>query len=86
MYAEFDLAIPETLDGALGILADGNDWKTMPLAGGTNLIVDIRAKRARPARVVGLGNIDELRGLGVDDERISIGARTTVSDLLVERL
>jgi len=82
MYAEFDLAIPETLNGALGILADGNDWKTMPLAGGTNLIVDIRAKREQPARIVGLGNIDELRGTGGDGERISIGARTTVSDLL----
>lgn len=82
MYAEFDLAIPETLNGALCILADGNDWKTMPLAGGTNLIVDIRAKREQPARIVGLGNIDELRGTGGDGERISIGARTTVSDLL----
>ncbi len=82
MYAEYDLAIPETLNAALGILADGNDPKTLALAGGTNLIVDIRARRARPERVVGLGDIDELRGLDGDGERISIGARTTVSDLL----
>ncbi|MHA1599402.1 MAG: FAD binding domain-containing protein [Alphaproteobacteria bacterium] len=82
MYAEYDLDIPETLNGALGILADANDSKTVPLAGGTNLIVDIRSKRERPERVVGLSNIDELRGLDSDGARISIGARTTVSDLL----
>ena len=58
MYAEYDLAIPETLSGALGILADGNDPKTVALAGGTNLIIDIRSRRERPGRVVGLGNID----------------------------
>lgn len=82
MYAQYDLAIPETLDGALGILADGNDPKTVALAGGTNLIVDIRSRRERPERVVGLDNIDGLRGLTSDGGRISIGARTTVSDLL----
>lgn len=82
MYAQYDLAIPETLDGALGILADGNDPKTVALAGGTNLIVDIRSRRERPERVVGLDNIDDLRGLDSAGGRISIGARTTVSDLL----
>ena len=82
MYAEYDLDMPETLNGALAILADGNDPKITPLAGGTNLIVDIRAKRERPERVVALGNIEELQGLDGDGERISIGARTTVSDLL----
>lgn len=82
MYAEFDLDIPETLNEALDILAGANGRKTMPIAGGTNLIVDIRSKRERPERVVGLGNIANLRGLNGDKGRISIGARTTVSDLL----
>ena len=82
MYAEYDLEIPEDLEGALAILADGDSRATTPLAGGTNLIVDIRGKRERPERVVALGNIGELLGLESDSERISIGARTTVSDLL----
>lgn len=82
MYAEYDLDMPEALSGALAILAEENDPKTTPLAGGTNLLVDIRAKRERPERVIALGNIEELQGLVDDGERLSIGARTTVTELL----
>lgn len=81
MYAEFNLDMPDTLAGALDALAGGGR-DTMPLAGGTNLIVDIRARRESPARLVGLGNIDGLRGIAAGPDRVEIGARTTVSDLL----
>ena len=49
--------------GALDALAAGRDSKTVPIAGGTNLIVDLRAKRERPDRVVTLGKVGELRGM-----------------------
>ena len=45
MYAEFELDIPDSLDGALGIMAAGAAKGVTPLAGGTNLIVDMRAGR-----------------------------------------
>ncbi|MBE9554437.1 MAG: FAD binding domain-containing protein, partial [Proteobacteria bacterium] len=80
MYAQFDLDIPDSLDSALEALAGGRE--IAPLAGGTNLIVDIRARRERPDRVVGLANVGELCGIEAGAERIAIGARTTVSDLL----
>ena len=80
MYAQFDLDIPDTLAGALEVLAGGRD--IAPLAGGTNLIVDIRSRRERPDRVVGLANVGELCGIEAGAERVTIGARTTVSDLL----
>lgn len=82
MVAHYDLATPDTLEEALGIMADNNGSATCPLAGGTNLIVDIRSKRENPDLVVGLGKLDELRGLVNDGDRIEIGARTTVTDLL----
>lgn len=82
MYATYDLAIPETLPGALDALAGARDASTVVLAGGTNLIVDIRARRARPDHVVGLGRIDDLRGLASDERQTVVGARTTVSELL----
>lgn len=82
MHARYDLDMPDTLDGALGILATGIDDGTTALAGGTNLIVDIRARRERPQRVVGLGCLDELTGIENDGRRVRIGSRTTVSDLL----
>ncbi len=51
MYADFEPVIPETLDEALAALAEGNG-AAQALAGGTNMIVDLRARRARPERVV----------------------------------
>ena len=82
MYAPFELDIPTDLNGALAALANGDGETVLPIAGGTNLIVDIRAKRERPDRMVGLGEVDELLGMEFGPERISIGGRTTVSDLL----
>ena len=82
MYAPFELDIPTDLDGALAALANGAGETVLPIAGGTNLIVDIRAKRERPDRMVGLGEVDELLGMAFGPERIVIGGRTTVSDLL----
>ena len=82
MYAPFELDIPTDLNGALAALANGDGETVLPIAGGTNLIVDIRAKRERPDRMVGLGEVDELLGMEFGPERIAIGGRTTVSDLL----
>ena len=82
MYVPFELEMPRDLAGALNALAAGADSQTVPIAGGTNLIVDMRAKRERPDRVVGLGAVGELRGMEFGIDRISIGGGTTVTDLL----
>ena len=82
MYVPFELEMPQDLAGALNALAAGADSRTVPIAGGTNLIVDMRAKRERPDRVVGLGAVGELRGMEFGIDRISIGGGTTVTDLL----
>lgn len=82
MYVPFELDLPTDLAGALNALAAGRDAKTVPIAGGTNLIVDMRARRERPDRVVGLGKVGELRGMDFGADRISIGGGATVTDLL----
>lgn len=91
MFAEFDLVIPTDLDQALQILAQGgreggtkDSNGTVPLAGGTNLLVDIRARRAAPTCLLGLDKLEELRGIVVDHGRVSIGGRTTMSDILLD--
>ena len=81
MYADFELIIPETLDAALIALADG-DGGCQALAGGTNVIVDMRARRNLPARLVGLGKLEALRGIRIADGRVTLGARTTMSEIL----
>ncbi len=79
MYATFDLDRPGNLAAALAILkAKG----AVALAGGTNLIVDMRAGRERPQRVVSLDKLEVLRGIRQAGGQVTIGARTTVSDLL----
>ncbi len=42
MLPEFDLLRPKTLPEALAMLAGGN---ALPIAGGTNVVVDLRAGR-----------------------------------------
>ena len=82
MYTPFELEMPRSLADALDALGKGGDAAATPLAGGTNLIVDLRAKRERPERIVGLGEVAELEGMELGEDRIVIGGRTTVSDLL----
>ncbi len=82
MIAEFELETPDRLDAALALLAKGDAGPGVALAGGTNLIVDLRAGREKPGRVVDLGAIDALRGIEVEADAVALGARTTVTDLL----
>ena len=82
MLSEFELEIPGNLDEALDILATGDGASVMPLAGGTNVLVDIRSRRNVPDRLVGISNIAELRRLDVAEDRITIGAGTTVGEIL----
>lgn len=83
MYAEFDLHVPEDLDGALAVLGESNgQGAIMPLAGGTNMIVDLRARRVSPTALVSLGKIPGMRGIEIAGGRVRMGGRTTVSDML----
>jgi CO/xanthine dehydrogenase FAD-binding subunit len=82
MYANFQLEIPERLDEAVALLANGNGTQVLPLAGGTNLIVDIRARRVEPDRLISLSRIGGLRWIRNSGGRLAVGCGTTVSDLL----
>lgn len=81
MYGEFDLTRPATMEEAIVALT-ASDTRAVPLAGGTNVLVDVRSQRLDPDRIVDLGRLDGLRGITVRDGRVTVGARTTVSDLL----
>jgi len=85
MLAEFDLDMQANLDGALARLdRDKGQGRAaiMALAGGTNLIVDLRAGRVAPKTVLAIDRIGALRGIVSDQGRVTVGALTTVSDLL----
>ena len=81
MLSEFDLELPGSLEEALDALAEGGDG-VAPLAGGTNLLVDLRARRASHDRLVGLSRISGLDGIGEANGTLRLGAGTTVSALI----
>lgn len=86
MYAQFDLHVPQDLDGALSVLAEGHkEGAIMPLAGGTNMIVDLRARTVTPAALVSIGKLSAIRGISIGGGRVHMGGRTTVSDMLRHR-
>ncbi len=83
MYAEFDLHVPEDLDGALAMLAESDgQGGILPLAGGTNMIVDLRARTVAPSALVSIGKVSGMCGIEIADGRVRMGGRTTVSDML----
>ncbi len=83
MYAEFDLHVPEDLDGALAVLAESDrEGAIMPLAGGTNMIVDLRARTVAPSALVSIGKVPGMRGIEIAGGRVRMGGRATVSDML----
>jgi CO/xanthine dehydrogenase FAD-binding subunit len=72
--------LPRTLPEALAALAD--DPSLTVLAGGTDLMVELNYGRRRPAGVLGLRRVGELRGWRVEDDEVVLGAATSYTDLL----
>ena len=77
MLRDFELDMPADLQETLACLPGGT-----PLAGGTNLLVDLRARRESAERLVWLGNIDAFRDIKIEDGQAAIGGGTTVGDIL----
>jgi carbon-monoxide dehydrogenase medium subunit len=74
----FQIQISQSIDEAVGLLSEDG---TLPLAGGTDLMVLMRADKVRPTTLVDLESLG-LRYIRSDAKHIKIGALTTVTDLL----
>lgn len=70
---------PNTLDKAKKILDNKENIKI--LAGGTDLVIDIRKNKHIPDSLLDIGNIEELKNIEEKDDSISIGSMVTFSDL-----
>ncbi|MEX2650487.1 MAG: xanthine dehydrogenase family protein subunit M [Alphaproteobacteria bacterium] len=81
MLPRFELIEPDTLAEAVAALAGPGEPPAL-LAGGTNLLVDMRNRFAGPARLVRLDRVAELKGIEIGEARVRIGSLTTISDLL----
>ena len=73
---------PRSLPEAYSLLEPARDGHVRPIAGGTDLMVQITGELGEPPeRVVDLWRLDELRGIRQDGEALVIGALTTYTEL-----
>ncbi|NQV06234.1 xanthine dehydrogenase family protein subunit M [bacterium] len=74
----FEYHEPATIDEATGILAAAGDDARV-LAGGTDLVIDMKTGRMRPSTVVNLKGITGLAGIEEAEGGVRIGALTKVT-------
>ena len=71
---------PENLDEALEHL-HRNGRRTKILAGGTDLVVDLRSGASPPEFVLDVSRLSELKGIAITPEGLSVGAGATLSEI-----
>ena len=71
---------PDTVEGAVALLA-GASGETRALAGGTDLLVQLRAEMIAPELVVDLKRIPELRSIVAEDGGFRVGAAVSGAEL-----
>ena len=76
------LLAPVTLDEALALRVEHPE--ATPVAGGTDLMVAVNAGRARPAALLDLTRVDELRSWRREDGHVFVGAGLTFARIARE--
>jgi 4-hydroxybenzoyl-CoA reductase subunit beta len=79
----FRFFAPTSLAEACEVLA-GEGPDAMVLAGGTDLVPNMKRRQQQPRTLVGLSRVAELRGVGPDGEGLSIGASRTLSEVAAD--
>jgi CO/xanthine dehydrogenase FAD-binding subunit len=79
-----EVLTPRTLDEALGLKAGRPDAR--PLAGGTDLLVELNFDRGRPEAILNLEEVAELRGWSREDGVVRLGARLTYAEAMAPEL
>lgn len=78
---QFSVETPTTLEAALGLLAD-HAGRALPVAGGTDLLPNLKHRLAEPEVLISLADVGELRGISVAaDGALSIGAMTPLDQV-----
>jgi len=78
--APFEYHRPSSLSEACGLLRKLGP-EAIPLAGGTDVMVDLRRGSKQPRHLVSLADLPELRGIRVDGGDLKIGALVTPTQL-----
>jgi CO/xanthine dehydrogenase FAD-binding subunit len=78
--AEYELVTPGTLPAVLSLLkSEPGTW--LPIAGGTDVMVQYGAGKLSARKLVSIHNLPELRRIGVTPAEIQIGSGCTFTEL-----
>jgi CO/xanthine dehydrogenase FAD-binding subunit len=73
---------PTRLEAAYALLADAGGPPWRPVAGGTDLMVQVTGEIGEPPeRVLDIWALDELRGISVEADALALGALTTYTEI-----
>jgi 4-hydroxybenzoyl-CoA reductase subunit beta len=76
----FEFRAPRTLEEAVRIL-DGQGPSTMPLAGGTDLLPNMKRRQQVPRTLMSLRHVEVLRQVQFSDPALRLGACLTLTDI-----
>ncbi|MEN8243850.1 MAG: FAD binding domain-containing protein [Thermodesulfobacteriota bacterium] len=71
---------PESLDEALDFLVEKGK-ETALLAGGTDIVVDLKSGDLQKKHLLDVSRLKELKGIEMTDEGLSVGAAVTLSEI-----
>ena len=80
LLPQFEFHEPRSVQEACQMLGDMGE-NARPLAGGTDLLVNMKKKLIAPDNLISLDRIDALKGVGTLEGGISIGACMKVADV-----
>ena len=76
----FKFVAAQSVENAVELLADG-DGSARIIAGGTDILGELKEGVISPSMLVSVANIAALQGVAVDDAGVRIGAATTLAEL-----
>src|SRR5579863_10626585 len=79
----FAFHAPRTLEEAARIL-DGEGPSAMPLAGGTDLLPNMKRRQQVPKTLMSLRYVEELNRVVLDDSGSRLGACVTLADIAAD--
>ena len=79
-----EVITPRTLDEALRVKSERPDAR--PIAGGTDLLVELNFDRARPETILNLAEVPELKGWSRDNGSLRLGAGLTYTEAMKPEL
>jgi CO/xanthine dehydrogenase FAD-binding subunit len=78
--ADYELVAPRTLPAVLSLMAqEPGEW--LPIAGGTDVMVQYSAGTLHARKLVSIWNLPELRRIEIFGDEVQIGAGSTYADL-----